>query len=75
MRSGYVRQDFAIDLIRKGGFKLAATFEAKANPSDAKDHENGLWSLPPTYRGGEWDREQNASIGESDRILLKFVKV
>ena len=75
MRSGYVRQDFAIDLIQKGGFKLVGTSEAKANPKDTKDHENGVWSLPPTYRGGDKDREKYAAIGESDRFLLKFVKV
>ena len=75
MRTGYVRQDFAIDLIEKGGFKLAGTSEAKANPKDTKDHENGVWSLPPTYRGGDKDREKYAAIGESDRFLLKFVKV
>jgi len=75
MRSGYVRQDFAIDLIQKGGFKLAGTSEAKANPKDTKDHENGVWSLPPTYRGGDKDKEKYAAIGESDRFLLKFVKV
>ena len=75
MRSGYVRQDFAIDLIQKGGFKLAGTSEAKANPRDSKDHENGVWSLPPTFRGGDKNRETYAAIGESDRFLLKFVKV
>ena len=75
MRSGYVRQDFAIDLIQKGGFKLAGTSEAKANPRDTKDHENGVWSLPPTYRGGDKNREKYAAIGESDRFLLKFTKV
>ena len=75
MRSGYVRQDFAIDIIQKGGFKLAETSEVKANPRDSKDHENGVWSLPPTYRGGDKDREKYAAIGESDRFLLKFIKV
>jgi predicted methyltransferase len=75
MRSGYVRQDVAVDLLQKGGFKLAGTSEAKANPKDTKDHENGVWSLPPTYRGGDKDKEKYAAIGESDRFLLKFVKV
>ena len=75
MRSGYVRQDFAVDLIEKGGFKLAGASEAKANPKDTKDHENGVWSLPPTFRGGDKDKEKYAAIGESDRFMLKFVKV
>jgi len=75
MRSGYVRQDFAVALLETGGFKLAGSSEAKANPRDTKDHENGVWSLPPTYRGRDKDREKYAAIGESDRFLLKFVKV
>lgn len=74
MKSGYIRQDFAVALIEKAGFKLAGSSEAKANPKDTKDHPDGVWSLPPTYRGGDRDREKFAAIGESDRFLLKFVK-
>ena len=74
MRSGYVRQDFAVALIESGGFRLTGASEAKANPKDTKDHEDGVWSLPPTFRSGEKNRAAYAAIGESDRFLLKFVK-
>ena len=45
-----------------------------ANPQDTKDYEQGVWTLPPTYRLGDRDREKYAAIGESDRFTLKFVK-
>ena len=44
------------------------------NPRDTKDYEQGVWTLPPTYRLGETDRQKYAQIGESDRFTLKFVK-
>ncbi len=74
MKTGYIRQDFAVTLIEKAGFKLTGTSEAKANPKDTKDHPEGVWTLPPSFRLGDKDREKYAAIGESDRFLLKFVK-
>jgi predicted methyltransferase len=73
-KSGYVRQDYAIALAEKAGFKLAGASEANANPKDTKDYPAGVWTLPPTYRLKDQDREKYAAIGESDRFLLKFVK-
>jgi predicted methyltransferase len=74
-RSGYMRQDFTIELLEKGGFKLLAASEVKANPKDTKDHADGVWSLPPNYRSGDKDRAKYEAIGESDRFLLKFARV
>jgi predicted methyltransferase len=74
MKSGYVRQDFAIALIEKAGFRFAGASEVNANPNDTKDHPAGVWSLPPTYRLKEQDRAKYQAIGESDRFTLKFVK-
>jgi predicted methyltransferase len=73
-RSGYVREDYAIALIERVGFKLVARSEINANPRDTKDYELGVWALPPTYRAGEKDRQKFAAIGESDHFTLKFVK-
>ncbi|MBI1943386.1 MAG: class I SAM-dependent methyltransferase [Betaproteobacteria bacterium] len=74
MKSGYVRQDVAVALIEKAGFRLAGASEVNANPKDTKDHPAGVWTLPPTYRLKEKDRAKYAAIGESDRFTLKFVK-
>ena len=73
-KSGYVRQDFAIALAEKAGFKFAGASEVNANPKDTKDYPAGVWTLPPTYRLKDQDREKYAAIGESDRFILKFVK-
>ncbi|HUI20389.1 MAG TPA: methyltransferase [Methylocella sp.] len=73
-KSGYVRQDYVIALAEKAGFKLAGSSEINANPKDTKDYPEGVWTLPPTYRLKDQDREKYAAIGESDRFVLKFVK-
>jgi len=73
-KSGYVRQDYAIALIEKAGFKLVAKSEIGANPKDTKDYPAGVWTLPPTLRLGDKDRAKYLAIGESDRFTLKFVK-
>ena len=74
MKSGYVRQDYAIAIIEKAGFKLAGASEVNANPKDTKDHPEGVWTLPPTYRLKDLDRAKYLAIGESDRFTLRFVK-
>jgi predicted methyltransferase len=74
MKNGYVREDYAIALIEKAGFRLAGRSEVNANPKDGKDHPEGVWTLPPTYRLKDQDRAKYAAIGESDRFTLKFVK-
>jgi predicted methyltransferase len=72
--SGYVKSSTVRRLAETAGFRLVAESEINANPRDTKDHPNGVWSLPPTYRGGDADRPRFAAIGESDRMTLKFVK-
>jgi predicted methyltransferase len=73
-KSGYVNEQYAIDLIEAQGFKLGAKSESNANPRDTKDYEQGVWTLPPVYRLGDKDREKYTAIGESDRFTLRFVK-
>ena len=74
MKTGYIRQDVAIALIEKAGFKLAGASEVNANPKDTKDHPEGVWTLPSSFRLKEKDRAKYEAIGESDRFTLKFVK-
>ncbi len=73
-RSGYVKQSEVIRLAEAAGFRFDAASEINANPRDTADHPNGVWSLPPTLRGGDTDRERFLAIGESDRMTLRFVK-
>jgi predicted methyltransferase len=72
--SGYVRQDYAIQLAEKAGFKLVGKSELLANPKDTKDYPGGVWTLPPTLRLGEQDKEKYLAIGEADNFILKFQK-
>jgi len=58
IKNGYVRQDFAIALIEKAGFRLVGTSEM----------------LPPTYRLKDEGHAKYQAIGESDRFTLKFAK-
>lgn len=72
--SGYVGQDQVIAMATAAGFVLEESSEINANPADTKDHEAGVWSLPPVMRLGDKDREKYAAIGESDRMTLRFRK-
>lgn len=72
--SGYVDQDYVIQLAQEAGFEFVTASEINANPRDTKDYPDGVWTLPPTYELGETDRARFAAIGESDRMTLKFRK-
>jgi predicted methyltransferase len=72
--SGYVNEQYAIDLIQAAGFVLVARSDINANPKDTKEYEQGVWTLPPAYRLGNRDRAKYEAIGESDRFTLKFRK-
>lgn len=72
--SGYVPEALVIEHAQAAGFVLEARSDINANPRDTKDHPNGVWSLPPTLRGGDQDRAAFVAIGESDRMTLRFRK-
>jgi predicted methyltransferase len=72
--TGYLTEAYVIEHAQAAGFKLAARSEINSNPRDTKDYPHGVWSLAPTYRGGDTDRARFAAIGESDRMTLRFVK-
>jgi predicted methyltransferase len=71
---GYVRQDYAIALAEKAGFKFEGSSEIGANPKDTANWPKGVWTLPPTLRLGDQDRAKYEAIGEADNFLLKFRK-
>lgn len=63
-----------IALAESVGFEFLESSEINANPSDTRDYPKGVWTLPPSYRLKDVDREKYAGIGESDRMTLKFRK-
>ena len=72
---GYVPEAYLIRLLEDIGFELTDKSEVNANAKDTKDHPEGVWTLPPTYRLGEKDKAKYSAIGESDRMTLRFVKL
>ena len=74
-KQGYVPEKWVIEQAEAAGFKLATKSEINANPKDTKDYPEGVWSLPPTLREKDKDKDKYMAIGESDRMTLKFVKV
>lgn len=73
-KSGYMTEQLVIKLAEEVGFVLASTSEINANAKDTKNHPKGVWTLPPTLRLGDENKEQYVAIGESDRMTLKFIK-
>lgn len=74
-KSGYVTEEYAIKAAEKHGFTLVAKSEINANPKDTKDHPRGVWTLPPSLRLKDIDRDKYIEIGESDRMTLLFKKL
>jgi predicted methyltransferase len=80
---GYISERAVIDLARNAGLYLEARSEVNANPLDSKDYAGGVWTLPPglsmceeieSEDGIAACREKYLSIGESDRMTLRFRK-
>ncbi len=74
VKSGYMTEAKVIKLAEAVGFKLVEKSEVNANPKDTADHPEGVWTLPPSLRLKDKDRDKYLAIGESDRMTLKFRK-
>ena len=72
--SGYIKTSTVVRLAEQAGFRLESSSEINANPKDTADWPDGVWTLPPSLRLKDKDREKYLAIGESDRMTLKFVK-
>jgi predicted methyltransferase len=73
-QQGYVSEPAIIKLAEGAGLRLEKRSEVNANPRDTRDHPEGVWTLPPSLRLEDTDREKYLAIGESDRMTLLFVK-
>jgi predicted methyltransferase len=73
-KSGYVTEEFTINLAKEAGFILSKKSEINANSKDTKDHPNGVWTLPPSLYLKDGNKEKYRQIGESDRMTLLFKK-
>jgi len=73
-KSGYVHEKTVIVLAKQAGFDLLDKSDINRNPKDSTQHPKGVWTLPPSLRLGDQDKENYQKIGESDRMTLKFIK-
>tara|TARA_B100000035_G_scaffold130356_1_gene110793 strand:- start:2066 stop:2773 length:708 start_codon:yes stop_codon:yes gene_type:complete len=73
-KSGYVTEEHAIEIAKKHGFVLVSKSEINSNPKDLKNYEKGVWTLPPSFRLKEKNKDIYQAIGESDRMTLLFKK-
>ena len=72
--SGYIKVSTVRRLAEAAGFRFVGASEVNANPRDTADWPNGVWTLPPTLRLGDRDRDRYLAVGESDRMTLRFVR-
>lgn len=73
--TGYLSEQAVIAMAGAAGFELDARSEVNANPKDSEqNYPEGVWTLPPSLQLGEQDKELYLSIGESDRMTLRFTK-
>ena len=73
---GYMKQSDVVAAFEAAGFVLDGESELNANPEDTADHEQGVWGMAPS-NGGDTEEEDvppAQSLGESDRMTLKFRK-
>jgi len=73
-RSGYLTEALMINIAEQVGFRLKKKTELNANPLDDREHPKGVWTLPPTLRLGDENKEEYLAIGESDRTTFLFIK-
>ena len=74
-KSGYVNESYMVKIAEAAGFILDDSSEVNSNPLDTKNHSEGVWTLPPTYRAqNDAQKMALSEIGESDRFTLRFKK-
>ena len=67
-----IPEDYMIEAGLRAGFRLAGASEINANPGDPEDVN--VHRLPPDLAGPDSEHAKMKTIGESDRMTLKFVK-
>ncbi len=75
--NGYLKRTFVIEQIEAAGFEFVGASEINQNDLDIPTTEDFVWRLPPSLRTSQDDealRQKYQTIGESNRMTLKFVK-
>lgn len=56
--TGYIKESVAVAMAEAAGFILVESSDINANPMDTADYPRGVWTLPPTLRLGDENRER-----------------
>ena len=75
--NGYLKWDFVVGVMEAAGFEFVAASDVNENPLDQPTVDDTVWRLPPVMNTSRDDpalRAQVMSIGESNRMTLKFRK-
>lgn len=72
---GYVGQQQVIVMVEVVGFKLDVCSEVNVNLCDIKDYFNGVWMLLLINQYDKVDDVKYQVIGESDCMILCFIKL
>ena len=67
-----IPEDYMITVALNTGFRLTGVSEINANPTDPEDIN--VHRLPPDLAGPAEEHAKMQTIGESDRMTLRFVK-
>lgn len=74
LENGYMDEDVVVKLALGAGFEFLSSSSVNANHADRGEHPAGVWTLPPTLRLGDKNRDHYLGIGESNRMTLLFRK-
>lgn len=75
--NGYLKQDAVIEFMEKAGFEYVDASDINQNERDRPTVDEQVWRLPPTMSTSRKDlqlRSMMMSVGESNRMTLKFCK-
>ena len=75
--SGYLKTGYIVAVMEKAGFRYVGSSDINANDKDVPTEADFVWRLPPGLQTSRDDpnlRAQMETIGESNRMTLKFVK-
>ncbi|WP_279244325.1 class I SAM-dependent methyltransferase [Candidatus Litorirhabdus singularis] len=74
---GYLKKSFVIEQMQAAGLEYVGSNNINQNPADQPGADDMVWRLPPSLSTSREDPElrvQMQSIGESNRMTLKFRK-
>lgn len=75
--NGYLKRAFVVEAMESAGFEFVDATDVNQNPLDQPTVNDKVWRLPPVMNTSRDDpelRAQMMSLGESNRMTLKFRK-